>query len=110
MKDITIKTIGLTLVSCCLVIMFYLTIISLNLSSSNIRTEHVITINSDNETKEIVKYMSQIKEHQVKQDQLFCENRLLNITNYYEQELYGLEHYFQVYCWDGEGYKAECNN
>lgn len=105
MKEITIKTIGWTIFGCCFVIMFYMMFISLSISNSNIKTEHILSLISDNETKEIFKSIEDIT---TKENEMYCKNKLLNLTLYYEDALHRQKQYYQVYCWrDGE-YDMEC--
>jgi hypothetical protein len=94
MKEVTIKTIGWTTFGVVFVIMFYSMFISLSISNLDIKTEHTININSDNETKQALRYLADIKKYQVKENNLDCENRLLNQSKYYENQLFGLERYY----------------
>jgi hypothetical protein len=92
------------------VIMVAVTIISLVLANSHIETNHTLNLISNNETKEVFKSIADIKDSEVRQDELYCENRLLNLSREYERILYEQKQYFQVYCWKNGSYDMECFN
>lgn len=105
MKEITIKTIGWTIFGIFSVVTWFLMFMVLSISNSDIKTEHIITLISDNETKEIFKSIEEIT---TKENEMYCKNELLNLTLFYEEALHKQKQYYQVYCWRDGDYDMRC--
>jgi len=96
MKETTIKTIGWTLFGITTVIMYFGMFWTMAWSNAEINTNHNITFNADNETRDALKYMSQIREYEIRENDLYCENKLLNQSLFYENEMYKIIRWYEV--------------
>ncbi len=81
-----------------LMIGFFSIILVIGLSWVNTPTDYNFTfdIDTDNQTKEAIMYLADIKEHQVRENNLFCENELLNLSKNKDLEIMQLQRWFEV--------------
>ena len=79
---------SVTILGSVFIIMFFSCLISISLndayvnSPTNFTTSHYMELNTDNNTRESLRHMSQINE-----DDLECELRLLNLTLQHQKEI-----------------------
>lgn len=91
-----IETIGWILFGIVFVIMFFGMFWVLSMSNADIKTSHNITLNTDNQTRDALSYMSKIKEFEIKENDLYCENQLLEQKLQYESALNSQMYYYEV--------------